>query len=113
MSGNVNFIGTQEEWDALVEKNKLRLSAMKKQSAVDMFCLTISDHIEAIFNGSIQQDEFAKRMRQSYNQVKALEKEQMKECAIKVLDSEKEVIRNYIRDQFEKYYNENYNNTQS
>lgn len=35
MSGKVNFIGTQEEWDALVEKNKLRLSAMKKQTAVD------------------------------------------------------------------------------
>jgi len=34
MSGNVNFIGTQEEWDALVEKNKLRLKAMKKQTAV-------------------------------------------------------------------------------
>jgi hypothetical protein len=53
---------------------------MKKQTAVDMFCLTISDHIEAIFNGSIQQDEFAKRMRQSYNEAKALEKQQIIEA---------------------------------
>ena len=54
---------------------------MKKQTAVDMFCLTISDHIEAIFNGSIQQDEFAKRMRQSYNQALTIEKEQIMDAA--------------------------------
>jgi hypothetical protein len=48
----------------------------KKQTAVDMFCGNITDHIEGIFNGSIQQDEFAKRMRESYNQAKAMEKEQ-------------------------------------
>ena len=35
MSGNVNFEGTDEEWDALVEKNKLTLKAMKKQTAVE------------------------------------------------------------------------------
>jgi hypothetical protein len=35
MSGIVNFEGTDEEWDALVEKNKLRLSSMKKQTAVE------------------------------------------------------------------------------
>jgi hypothetical protein len=49
----------------------------KKQTAVDMFCTTITDHIEAIFNGSIQQDEFAKRMRQSYNQAKEMEMDQI------------------------------------
>lgn len=48
-----------------------------KQTAVDIFCLTISDHIEAIFNGSIQQDEFANRMRESYNEAKQKEKEQI------------------------------------
>jgi len=47
------------------------------QTAVDMFCSIIADHIEAIFNGSIEQDEFAKRMRQTYDQAKAMEKEQI------------------------------------
>jgi hypothetical protein len=51
-----------------------------KQTAVDMFCSIIADHIEAIFNGSIEQDEFAKRMRQTYEQAKAMEKEQMIEA---------------------------------
>jgi hypothetical protein len=50
---------------------------MKNQTAVDMFCSIIADHIEAIFNGSIEQDEFAKRMRQTYDQAKAMEKEQI------------------------------------
>jgi hypothetical protein len=50
---------------------------MKKHPAVDMFCSIIADHIDAVFNGSIQLDEFAKRMRQSYDQAKAMEKEQI------------------------------------
>lgn len=48
-----------------------------KQTAVDLFCTTIADHIEAVFNGSIQLDEFEKRMRQSYGQAKEMEKEQI------------------------------------
>jgi hypothetical protein len=51
-----------------------------KQTAVDLFCTTIADHIEAVFNGSIQLDEFEKRMRQSYGQAKEMEKEQIKEA---------------------------------
>jgi len=46
-----------------------------KQTAVDMFCSIIADYIDAVFNGSIQLDEFAKRMRQFYDQAKAIEKE--------------------------------------
>ena len=98
MSGNVNFIGTQEEWDALVEKNKLRLSAMKKQTAVDWleeqrkWSVITNEHIE---------------------QAKAMEKEQ--------------IINTYHEGRFsgqtnwsagnditaEQYYTSTYNNTQS
>ena len=48
MSGNVNFIGTQEEWDALVEKNKLRLLAMKKQTAVEWLVEQLAYHYSSI-----------------------------------------------------------------
>jgi hypothetical protein len=48
-----------------------------KQTAVDLFCTTIADHIEAVFNGSIQLDEFEKRMRQSYGQALELERQQI------------------------------------
>ena len=61
--------------------------------------------VETIFNEVDLKDPILKL---AISQAIALEKEQMKECAIKVLDSEKEVLRNYIRDQFEKYYNETY-----
>ena len=50
---------------------------MKKQTAVDLFCTTITEHIEAVFNGSIQLDEFGKRMRQSYGEAKELERQQI------------------------------------
>ena len=43
-----------------------------------------------------------------FETAKTIEKEQMGECAVMVIDSEKEVVRNYIRDQFDKYYNETY-----
>lgn len=81
---------------------------MKNQTAIDVFCLTITDHIEGNFNGSIQQDEFAKRMRQSYNEAKALEKEQ-------IMDAYGEGFSNGNRINFRnrnEYYNETYNNTQ-
>lgn len=71
----------------------------KKQTAVDMFCLTISDHIEALFNGSIQQDEFAKRMTQSYNQALEMEKEQI----MNAFENGHTAIINS-----EQYYKENY-----
>jgi hypothetical protein len=48
-----------------------------KQTAVDLFCTTITEHIEAVFNGSIQLDEFEKRMRQSYGEAKDLERQQI------------------------------------
>ena len=44
-----------------------------KQTAVDLFCTNITEHIEEVFNGSIQLDEFAKRMRQSYGEAKEME----------------------------------------
>ena len=76
-----------------------------KQTAVDMFCLTISDHIEALFNGSIQQDEFAKRMTQSYNQAKEVEKMQ-------IIDANEDCSTNELGELFtgEQYYNETYGN---
>jgi uncharacterized protein YggL (DUF469 family) len=78
----------------------------KKQTAVDMFCTTITDHIEAIFNGSIQQDEFAKRMRQSYNQSKEMERQQIIDAWI---DGEgyDDIAATPIAEQ---YYNETYGN---
>ncbi len=74
----------------------------KKQTAVDMFCSIIADHIEAIFNGSIEQDEFAKRMRQTYEQAKAMEKEQIVDAYYYDPNCGK------IKDDAEQYYNETY-----
>ena len=78
---------------------------MKKQTAVDMFCLSITDHIEGIFNGSIQQDEFTKRMRESYNQLKAMEKGQMFEFWQGGINCTEEDGKS-----FDQYYNETYQN---
>lgn len=47
MSGNVNFQGTDEEWDALVEKNKLRKSAMKKQTAVHWLLIAMTNKLSS------------------------------------------------------------------
>lgn len=76
-----------------------------KQTAVDMFCLSITDHIEGIFNGSIQQDEFAKRMRESYNQAKAMEKGQMFEFWQGGINCTEEDGKS-----FDQYYNKTYKN---
>lgn len=71
---------------------------MKKQTAVEIL-------VDTIFNEVDLKDPILKL---AISQAIALEKEQMKECAVRVIDSEKEVVRNFIRDQFEKYYNETY-----
>ena len=83
---------------------------MKQQTAVDMFCLSITDHIEGIFNGSIQQDEFAKRMRESYNQAKAMEKEQSLDFAKHCLDKAKDLDVRTAFFNVEKYFNKTYKN---
>ena len=96
MSGNVNFIGTQEEWDALVEKNKLRLLAMKKQTAVDQ----LRDRLFKEFGFSYSDN--------IHEELKAIEKEQIidahKNSAMFEMDSDRYA---------EQYYNETFNNTQS
>lgn len=80
-----------------------------KQTAVDMFCSIIADHIEAIFNGSIEQDEFAKRMRQTYDQAKAMEKEQI-ERAYQAGDGDAYNLEE-TKTWAEQYYTETYENT--
>ena len=80
---------------------------MKKQTAVEWLVGDLNQKIDFI-----PMDKWD-MIRDIVQEALAMEKEQMKECAVNVLDSEKEVIRNFIKDQFEKYYNETFNNTQS
>ena len=77
---------------------------MKKQTAVDLFCTTITEHIEAVFNGSIQLDEFGKRMRQSYGEAKELERQH-------IIDAHKDNAVMYEMDataQAEQYYTQTF-----
>ena len=78
-----------------------------KQTAVDMFCLSITDHIEGIFNGSIQQDEFAKRMRESYNQANKMFEEQIIDAHI-IGDNTYTVGGAYLYNAAKQYFNETY-----
>lgn len=43
MSGDVKFEGTQEEWDALVEKNKITAIAMACHEANKVWCMSQGD----------------------------------------------------------------------
>jgi hypothetical protein len=44
MSGDVEFKGTQEEWDALVEKNKITTIAMACHEANKVWCMSVGDN---------------------------------------------------------------------
>ena len=96
MSGNVNFIGTQEEWDALVEKNKLRLSAMKKQTAVDWL---------------EEQRKWSVITNEHIDKALAMEKYQIIDAYEIGYDEGLQIITKY--DGPLDYFNKTYNNTQS
>ena len=100
MSGNVNFIGTQEEWDALVEKNKLRLSAMKKKfTAVEWMVEQLAYHYSSININNTVIFEDAKAM--INEQIEEAYRAGYTDCSLdRFSDSEK-------------YFNETFNNTQS
>jgi hypothetical protein len=101
MSGNVNFIGTQEEWDALVEKNKLRLSAMKKQTAVEWLEIQLKKGID--FN-PLDLSGYTKAVDKLFNQSLEIEKEQI-ESAYRA--GHNDCSRGKFADS-EKYYNETF-----
>ena len=91
MSGTVNFIGTQEEWDALVEKNKLRLLAMRKQTAVDQLRDRLFKEFGFGYSDNI------------HDELKEIEKEQ-------IIDANEECSINECGEFLtgEQYYNETY-----
>ena len=104
MNENVNFIGTQEEWDALVEKNKLRLKAMKKQTAVDFFYWELIQRIDFTPMGGWDV------INNILEQAKAMEKEQIMEAVDVGFDDGSNFIEDIKFANSEQYYNETYGN---
>jgi hypothetical protein len=76
---------------------------MKKQTAVEIL-------VDTIFNEVDLKDSILKL---AISQAKELEKQQMKDFVTTFLSSASPAVNSFIRDEFEKYYNETYNNTQS
>jgi hypothetical protein len=70
----------------------------KKQTAVEWL-------VESIFNESELKDSILKL---AIQQAKELEKQQMKDFVTTFLSSASPAVNNFIRDEFEKYYNETY-----
>jgi hypothetical protein len=69
MSGDIKFEGTQEEWDALVKRNK---QTMAQQTALDWYIDIMNQWFDdgAIHCGLNKEDKI-------YIQAKAMEKEQI------------------------------------
>jgi hypothetical protein len=61
--------------------------------------------VESIFNESELKDSILKL---AIQQAKDLEKQQMKDFVTTFLSSASPAVNNFIRDEFEKYYNETY-----
>ena len=76
---------------------------MKKQTAVGLL-------VDTIFNEVDLKDSILKL---AISQAKELEKQQMKDFVTTFLSSASPAVNSFIRDEFEKYYNETFNNTQS
>lgn len=83
-----------------------------EETAIQQFNWWLNWELESLLDGTLGYNEFKKKLEAQFLEAIAIEKKQMKECTLKILDSEKEVVRNFIRDQFEQYYNETFNNTQ-
>jgi len=71
---------------------------MKNQTAVKYL-------VDSIFNESELQDPILKLAIQQANE---MEKEQMKDFVTTFLSSASPAVNNFIRDEFERYYNETY-----
>lgn len=50
MSGDVKFEGTQEEWDALVKKNRITTIAMACHEANKVWCMSEGDYSQKHWN---------------------------------------------------------------
>jgi hypothetical protein len=50
MSGDVKFEGTQEEWNALVKKNKITIIAMVCHEANRVWCMSEGDYSQKHWN---------------------------------------------------------------
>jgi hypothetical protein len=72
---------------------------MKKQTAVEIL-------VDTIFNEVDLKDSILKL---AISQAKELEKQQMKDFVTTFLSSASPAVNSFIRDEFEKYYNETYN----
>lgn len=72
---------------------------MKKQTAVELL-------VDTIFNEVDLKDSILKL---AISQAKELEKQQMKDFVTTFLSSASPAVNSFIRDEFEKYYNETYN----
>ena len=95
--GDMEFNGTPEEWDALVEKNKLTQSYMKKQTAFNWLHQKFA---------TLSQEQLEQNINILFMQAKAIEKEQIIEAYKIGFNEGLQIITKY--EDVEQYYTSTY-----
>ena len=77
---------------------------MAKETAIQELFFEVLNHVHDQSNGLITQKEFGERMQKSYKDALKLEKNQMKDFALTMIKYKSNAITNFIKDEFENYY---------
>jgi len=79
-----------------------------KQTAVEYYDKIVSDIFQEFVRDEITKTELIVKIHSAYYPALKLEKDQMKDFVTTFLSSASPAVNNFIRDEFEKYYNETY-----